>query len=41
MVQKHGTITFNERFKTVEKCYKGDLNYFYRSAIVAWREYKE
>ena len=36
-----GTIIFNGRFKTVGKCYKGDPDYFYRSAMVAWREYKE
>ena len=36
-----GTITFNGRFKTNGKCYRGDFDYFYRSAIVAWREYKE
>lgn len=36
-----GTITFNGRFKTRGECYGGDPNYFYRSAIVAWKEYKE
>lgn len=35
-----GTITFNGRFKTRGECYEGDPDYFYRSAIVAWKEYK-
>lgn len=32
-----GTITHNGRFKTRGKCYAGDPDYFYRSAIVAWK----
>ncbi len=36
-----GTITFNGRFKTKGECYKGNPDYFYRSAIVAWKPYKE
>ncbi len=36
-----GTITFNGRFKTRGELYDGDPDYFYRSAIVAWKEYKE
>lgn len=34
-----GTITFNGVYKTRGECYEGDPDYFYRSAIVAWREY--
>lgn len=36
-----GTITFNGRFKTRGECYDGDKDYFYRSAIMAWKEYVE
>ena len=32
-----GTITHNGRFKTRGECYSGDSDYFYRSAIVAWK----
>ena len=33
-----GTITDNGRFRTRGECYSGDPDYFYRSAIVAWKE---
>ena len=36
-----GTLTDNGRFITRGKCYEGDLDYFYRSAIVAWKPHKE
>lgn len=36
-----GTLTFNGNFITRGELYKGDPDLFYRSAIVAWREYKE
>ena len=32
-----GTITYNGRFKTRGQCYAGDPDYFYRSAIIAWK----
>lgn len=32
-----GTITFNGSFKTRGECYIGDPEYFYRSAIIAWK----
>ena len=35
-----GTITHNGRFKTRGKCYNGDPDYFYRSAIVAWKPFE-
>lgn len=40
-VEYVGTITFNGRFKTRGECYKGDKDYFYRSKIIAWKEYTE
>jgi len=36
-----GTITFNGRYRERGECHEGDPEYFYRSAIVAWKEYKE
>ena len=36
-----GTITHNGRFRTRGECYEGDPDYFYRSAIVAWKPYEE
>lgn len=33
-----GTITFNGRYKCRGECYEGDPEYFYRSAIIAWKE---
>lgn len=33
-----GTITFNGSYLTRGECFKGDPDYFYRSAIVAWKE---
>lgn len=36
-----GTITFNGRCRERGECYDGDPEYFYRSAIVAWKEYEE
>ena len=33
-----GTITHNGRFRTRGECYSGDPDYFYRSAIIAWKE---
>lgn len=35
-----GTLTFNGRFITRGELYKGDPELFYRSAIVAWKEYE-
>ena len=35
-----GTITHNGRFKTRGECYSGDPDYFYRSAIVAWKPFE-
>lgn len=34
-----GTITFNRGQRHRGECYKGDKDYFYRSAIVAWKMY--
>lgn len=36
-----GTLTDNGRFITRGKCYEGDPDYFYRSAIVEWKPYEE
>ena len=36
-----GTIAFNGRYRERGECYDGDPEYFYRSAIVAWKEYEE
>jgi len=36
-----GTITFNGRFKARGECFEGEPDYFYRSEIVAWKEFKE
>ena len=36
-----GTITHNGRFKTRGECYSGDPDYFYRSAIVAWKPFEQ
>ena len=33
-----GTIVDNGRYLTRGECIKGDPDYFYRSAIVAWKE---
>lgn len=35
-----GTLTHNGRFVTRGKCFEGDPDYFYRSKIVAWKEFK-
>ena len=35
-----GTITYNGKFKTRGECYSGDPDYFYRSAIVAWKPFE-
>ena len=32
-----GTIVDNGRYRTRGECFKGDPEYFYRSAIVAWK----
>ena len=32
-----GTITYNGRFKTRGECIIGDPDYFYRSAMIAWK----
>lgn len=36
-----GTVVFNGRFRTRGECYKGDPDYFYRSAIIAWKNLDE
>ena len=36
-----GTITHNGRFKTRGECYSDDPDYFYRSAIVAWKPFEQ
>lgn len=36
-----GTVVFNGNFRAKGECYEGDPDYFYRSAIIAWKPYKE
>ena len=36
-----GTITHNGKFKTRGECYSGNPDYFYRSAIVAWKPFEQ
>lgn len=36
-----GEIVHNGRYRTRGRCYSGDPDYFYRSAIIAWKPLEE